>query len=183
MESTVNSGSTRGKYGRHTLITGILLVVLGSMGMAVPGLMSIVTAVYISWMLIIGGVFWGFHTWKSDRSRFMGWLKPLLLITIGGLMLFYPLSGIAGVGLLLSIYLLFDAYGSFAMAGELHPYKGRGWMIFNGIISLLLALMFLMGWPGTSLFLVGIYVSISLILDGWALIAVAWVLRSKTGAA
>lgn len=50
-------------------------------------------------------------------------------------------------------------------------------MIFNGVVSTLMALMFLIGWPATSLWLVGIYVSISLLFDGWALVAIGWMLR------
>jgi len=164
-------------YGAHSLLIGILLVILGTAGLAAPGLMSIATAVYVAWMLIIGGAFWSYHTWKSNRGHLMDWLKPFVLILTGGLMLFYPLSGVAAVGLLLAVYLLLDAFGSFVLARELHPKKGWAWMTFNGIISLLLAMLFLFGWPATSLFLVGIYVAISLIFDGWALIVIGWAAR------
>jgi len=40
-------------------------------------------------------------------------------------------------------------------------------MAFNGVMSFLLA----------TLFLIGLYVGISLLFDGWALIAIGWVLR------
>jgi len=168
------------KFGPYTLAIGILLAILGTVGLIAPGIMSLVTAVYVAWLLIVGGAFWSYHTWKSNRGSFMDWLKPVLLILTGGLMLFYPISGIAAVGLLMAIYLLLDAFGSFALAREMWPIKGSGWMIFNGVMSLLLAVLFLIGWPATSLLLVGIYVSISLIFDGWALIAVGWALRKAT---
>ena len=50
-------------------------------------------------------------------------------------------------------------------------------MTFNGVISALLDTLFLIGWPGTSLWLVGLYVGISLLFDGWALIVIGWMLR------
>jgi uncharacterized membrane protein HdeD (DUF308 family) len=59
----------------------------------------------------------------------------------------------------------------------MHPAKGWGLMTFNGVVSALLASLFLIGWPATSLWLVGLYVSISLLLDGWALVAIGWMLR------
>jgi len=47
-------------------------------------------------------------------------------------------------------------------------------MVFNGVVSLLLAILFLAGWPATSIWLVGLYISISLFFDGWALLTISW---------
>ncbi len=41
------------------------------------------------------------------------------------------------------------------------------------ITGILLILLFLIGWPVTSLWLVGLYVGISLLFDGWALVAIS----------
>jgi uncharacterized membrane protein HdeD (DUF308 family) len=81
------------------------------------------------------------------------------------------------VGLLLAVYLLLDALGSFTLAQSVHPAKGWGWMVFNGAISIVLAALFLIGWPVTSLWLVGVYVGINLLFDGMALVAIGWNLR------
>ncbi|HHH38960.1 MAG TPA: hypothetical protein ENK50_05230, partial [Sedimenticola sp.] len=126
------------KFGPYTLWIGILLILLGMAGVALPGLMSLVTAVWIGWLFLIGGVFWAYHTLKSNPGSFMDWLKPLLLVVSGGLMLYNPVTGIAAVGLMLSFYLFLDAFSSFALARELHPNRGWGWMTFNGIVSVVL---------------------------------------------
>ncbi len=170
---------TTRKFGAYSFWIGILLAILGTIGLVMPGLTSLFTAMYIGWLLAIGGVIWALHTWKYERGNLMNWLKPFILLLSGGLMIFYPLSGVAAVGLVLAVYLLLDAFGSLVLARELHPGNGWGWMLFNGIVSLLLAIMFLVGWPATSLFLVGIYVAISLIFDGWALIIVGWAMRKQ----
>ena len=168
------------RFGNYTFITGILLIVLGSAGVFIPGAMSLVTEIWIAWLFLIGGVFWAYHTYKSNPGSFMDWLKPLLLIISGGLMLFYPMPGIAAIGLVLSVYLLLDAFGSFALAHALYPGKGWGSMTVNGVMSLLLAILFLIGWPATSLWLVGLYVGISLFFDGWALLMVGWALKKSS---
>jgi uncharacterized membrane protein HdeD (DUF308 family) len=165
------------KFGPYTLITGILLIMLGTAGIFLPGLMSLGTVIFVAWLLLTGGALWAVHTYKHNPTHVMDWLKPALLFITGGLMVFNPASGVAAVGLLLAIYLLLDAYGSFALAQTIHPAKGWGWMTFNGVLSLLLALLFLIGWPSTSLWLVGLYVGISLLFDGWALVAIGWALR------
>ena len=168
---------TLDKFGPYTLLTGILLIVLGVAGIVLPGVMAMGTVIFVAWLLLTGGALWAIHTYKHNPNHLMDWLKPSLLFIIGGLMLFYPASGIAAVGLLLAIYLLLDAYGSFALAQSIHPAKGWGWMTVNGVLSFLMAMMFLIGWPSSSLWLVGLYVGISLLFDGWALVAIGLAMR------
>jgi uncharacterized membrane protein HdeD (DUF308 family) len=165
------------KFGPYTLITGILLIVLGTAGILLPGVMALGTVIFFAWLLLTGGALWAVHTYKYSPNHVMDWLKPALLFVTGGLMLLYPTSGVAAVGLLLAIYLLMDAYGSFVLAQSIYPAKGWGWMTFNGALSFLMAILFLIGWPATSLWLVGLYVGISLLFDGWALVAIGWALR------
>ena len=168
------------KFGPWTVGIGVLLVLIGMVGVGMPWVLSIVTSVYVAWVFLIGGFVWAYHTFKSHPGSFLDWLKPLLLIVTGGLMLFNPMAGVAAIGLVLSFYLLLDAFGSFALAKALHPLSGWGWMAFSGLISLFLAILFLIGWPTTSMMLVGIYVGISLIFDGSALIAIGWAMRKVT---
>jgi uncharacterized membrane protein HdeD (DUF308 family) len=130
------------KFGPYTLITGILLILLVTVGIFLPGIMSLSTVIFVTWLLIIGGIFWAIHTYKDSPKRVMGWLKPTLLFIPGGLMLFFPESGLAAVGLMLAIYLLMDALGSFALAQSIHPAKGWGWMAVNGVTSVLLVSYF-----------------------------------------
>jgi len=165
------------KFGPYTLVTGILLIVLGTAGILLPGVMSLSTALFVGWLMLIGGILWAVHTYQYSPKNVMDWIKPGLLFIIGGLMLFYPAKGVEVVGLLLAAYLLLDAMGSFTLAQSIYPAKGWGWMAFNGVVSALLAALFLIGWPATSLWLVGLYVGISLLFDGWALVAIGWMLR------
>ncbi|VAW77480.1 hypothetical protein MNBD_GAMMA13-18 [hydrothermal vent metagenome] len=172
MAATLTNEIITSRFGSFSLITGILLIILGTAGFFLPGLMSLGTVIFVAWMLIVGAAIWAVHTYKYNTRSVMNWIKPALLLITGGLMLFYPLPGIATVGLLLAVYLLLDAFGSFVIAQSIHPASGWGWMLFNGITSLVLAMLFLYGWPATSLWLVGLYVSISLLFDGIALLAV-----------
>src|SRR5450759_5885572 len=52
------------KFGPYTLITGILLIVLGTAGIILPGVMSLGTALFVAWLFLIGGILWAIHTYK-----------------------------------------------------------------------------------------------------------------------
>jgi len=162
------------KFGKYSIFTGFLLIFVGITGAVVPEMMSLETAVFIAAFMLIGGFFWAAHTFKYARSSVMDWLKPLILIVVGGMVLFSPEQGIAALGLFLSFYLMMDAFSSFSIAQAHYPSKSWGWMFVNGIMSVLLAILFLVGWPQTSLWLVGLFVAISLFFDGLALVIIGW---------
>jgi len=164
-------------FGRYTFIVGGLLILLGAGGILLPNIMSLGMNILVAWLLLTGGAVWASHTYQYSPTSVMDWLKPLVLVITGVAMLFYPADGIAGVGLLLAVYLLVDAFSSFMLAQSVYPDKGWGLMSINGVASLFLAILFMIGWPETSYWLVGLYVAISLLFDGWALLFIGWNLR------
>ena len=170
------------KFGKHSFLFGILLMIVGATGVVLPQIMSIETVAFIAFFMLLGGVMWAAHTFKYARHSVMDWLKPLILIAVGAYMLFSPVAGIAAIGLLLSFYLMMDAFSSFTLAQAHYPERGWGWMAINGLFSVLLSVLFLFGWPQTSLWLVGLYVAISLFFDGLALTFIGWNIK-KSGQA
>lgn len=166
-------------FGTYTLITGILLILLGLAGIILPNLLALGTVLFLGWLLFLAGLLWAFHTFKYNPKNFSDWLKPTLLLLCSYLIIFYPISGIEVVSLLLAFYLMMDAFGSFSLARTIHPAKGWGWMTFNGVTSLILAILFLIGGPAASMWLIGIYVGISLFFDGFVLTTIGWKIKQE----
>ncbi len=173
--------STIPQFGSFSIITGILLIAVGCVGVLLPEFMALEATIFIAGLLMVGSIFWLVHTFKYKLYGWAQWLKPLMLLITGGLMLFYPLDGVAAIGVLLVIYLIIDAIGSFTFAYMLRPLVGWGWMIFNGATSLALAILFMIGWPESTLVIVGLYISISLFFDGWALLYMGYMQRKLNG--
>jgi uncharacterized membrane protein HdeD (DUF308 family) len=162
----------RKQFRTHSLIAGILLLVAGLIGVFLPELTSLTISIFLGWLLIISGVISGYHVMKSYYTKWIAWFKPAILVTIGLLILLYPITGIAAVGLLLIIYFLFDGFAGFMFALEFRPFRGWVWMIVNSLISFILAIVFLIGWPFSSIWLVGILVGISLLVDGIVMLGI-----------
>ncbi len=168
---------TKKRVSKNFKITGIVLMLLGIGGILFPGIMSLATLFFVAWMMLFGGLMTGYFTWMSDRSDWLGWLKTFVLVATALLLIFKPMPGIAAVGLLLAIYFLFDSFGNMAIAFTMKPAKGWWLWLLNGIFSLLLAVIFLVGWPFSSLYLVGLFVGISLFIDGIVLITLGSYLK------
>ncbi len=159
------------RFQKFSLIAGILLIVVGIAGAILPQIMSLVVTAFLGWMLITGGVLTGYLAFLGRGRSMIAFLKPVLLIVTGAMFIFYPLAGMAALALLLSVYLLLDAFGGFGLAYDLYPMRGWGWMAFNGLMSFVLAMVLFIGWPVTSPLMVGLFIGISLFFDGLALVS------------
>lgn len=153
--------------------SGILLILIGAIGILLPQAVSVILSVLIASLLIVSGLVVAWSTWYGYRESRLAWLKPFVLILLGLLIAFHPAAVAAVLGLLLLIYFLLDGFASVSLALDMRPLPGWAWLLFNGMLSLLLGIVFLVGWPFSSVWLVGVLVGISLMFDGIALLALA----------
>ncbi len=168
--SMVFNQETIKNFSTQTIISGVLMLIVGAVGIFAPTIMSLVVVVFLSWLFLISSIIQGYITYKTYRKSFSAWLKPVLLFIIGILFFIFPIQGIATVGLLLSVYLLLDAYSNFGFAMDYRPNNSWWILIINSLVSIVLALLILVGWPISSVFLVGFYAAVSLFFDGVALV-------------
>jgi uncharacterized membrane protein HdeD (DUF308 family) len=158
------------KLKKYSKIGGILFLVLGLIGIIFPSFMTFSTVVFVSYLMLFAGLSSGWMTWISNKEDWAGWLKSFLLVGISLFMLFYPLQGVATLGLLFSIYFFMDAFAGFGLAFSAQGSQHKWLWIFNAAMSLLLAVVFMVGWPFSSIWLVGFFVGVSLFFDGIALL-------------
>lgn len=145
---------------------------MGAAGIILPMSLSIAMSEFIAILLIVSGLFVAYGIWHSHRESWLAWLKPFVLIMLGLLIGLHPATGSAVLGLLLAIYFFMDCFASASFGFELRPRKGWGWFLINSFFSFLLAIIFLIGWPFSSPWLVGLFIGISLIFDGIGLLAI-----------
>ena len=157
------------RFKKHAKIGGILFMILGAVGILYPTIMSLTTLAFVSYLMVLTGFLSAILTWKSNKKDWAGWLKSIILILTGVYMVIYPTVGIATLGLLFAMYFFMDAFASFGLAFSLKPEKIWWLWLFNGFTSLLLGVLFIIGWPSNSIYLVGLFVGISLFFDGVAL--------------
>jgi len=162
---------------------GILLLLVG--GVAIGNLLlATVASVYlVGFMMLVAG---GFQIAQSfgvkDWGGFFWWLLSGLLYAAAGVVAYLnPLLASAVLTLLLAAGLL--ASGALrAWVGYQHRSNRRsGWIIASGVLTALTGLIIAIGWPVNSLWVLGMFLAIDLIFQGWTLIALG--LAFKAGAA
>ena len=158
------------QFSKFSKTAGIIFMLLGAAGIIFPMFMTLAVIALISFLMLTGGIVAAYFTWISDRGNWIGWLKSFILIAASLYLLLYPGISAAAIGLLLTAYFFIDAFSGLALTASLYP--GKGWFLWliNSVISLGLGVIFLMGWPFSSAYLVGLFVGISLLFDGLALL-------------
>jgi uncharacterized membrane protein HdeD (DUF308 family) len=153
-------------FSKHAKIVGIVLMLLGTAGIIFPQIISVVVVILVAWLLLIAGLVSGLFTLLLNARSRLGWLKSGILFFMGAFLIFYPLPGVATLGLVFAIYFFVDGFSGFSLALNLRP--NRGWWIWlaNGILSIGLGLVFLWQWPFSAAWLVGLFIGISLLFDG-----------------
>ncbi|MBN6742624.1 DUF308 domain-containing protein [Acidithiobacillus sp. MC6.1] len=155
----------RKMFGKYLLPIAIALIVIGLFGLLSPVILSAVTDGVLAAILIMAGFTWLIHSYQMHQHQLADWLKPVLLLITGGIMIALPNAGIAAIGLMFILYFVLDAYRNFTQSNT-HAGHGRGWFIFSGVIDIAIAILFFVTWPQGSLILVGIFVGVNLIFDG-----------------
>jgi len=160
-------------FKTYSQLYGILFLMLGLLGMFFPVIMSITTTYFLAWIFLLAGVSIAIHTFKTNKKDWLGWLKALLFIVVSIFTFVNPLPGIITLGIVFASYFLTDSILSFILAYKQRGQKGWWLILLNAITSLILAGVFLINWPFSSLFLVGLYVGISLFFDGVVLLSMS----------
>jgi uncharacterized membrane protein HdeD (DUF308 family) len=60
----------------------------------------------------------------------------------------------------------------------IHSFAGRNWVVMNGFISLLLGIAIWRQWPESSLWVIGLFIGIDLIVNGWLWVMLGMIVKA-----
>ena len=160
------------------LAMGIALIVIGCIAIGSAVVATIISMLFLGWLLIIGGLFQMTHGFARRRwsGFFINLLEGVLYAVAGFIALVNP--GLAAITLTLLIAMLFLASGVFRLVIAFStPLHHRGWLVFNGALSIVLGLSIWASWPLSGLWVIGLFVGIDMIFDGWTEVMLALTAR------
>jgi uncharacterized membrane protein HdeD (DUF308 family) len=168
------------EFSTLSIITGILLALAGFAALIHPIAGSLAFVVFLGALFIATSIVQAWITFKAHQKSLGAWFKVLILFITGILLLRWPGSGVAALAILFAAYFFVDSFASFQMALDLKPLKGWWIALANGILSFILGIIMIIGWPITAPILVGIVVGVSFLMDGIVLIYLGFL--GKSGA-
>lgn len=153
------------------LALGISLVVLGTMAIGSSALVTMATMVFVGWLLITAGFF---EVWHAFSSR--GWggflidlITGLLYAVAGFMVVANPAASAMALTLLIAMFLAFSGLFRIAAAIAIR-FQNWGWLLLHGVVNLCLGIGIWKQWPLSGLWVIGLFVGIDLLLNGWSLV-------------
>ena len=154
--------------GKNMTILGAIAIVLGMLAMMAPGITGLSVAMMVGILVIIGGIvrmIWAFQAGSLGRGVLMFAIGALTLLC-GIALVAKPLFAAGFMTILLASYFVVDGIFEIVAGLRLRPEPGCGWMLFAGIVSILLGLMIWQQFPLSGAWAIGILLGIKLFFVG-----------------
>jgi uncharacterized membrane protein HdeD (DUF308 family) len=166
------------------LLLGVSLVVMGSICIAQPLIGTIASVLFLGFLMLAGGIsqivssFWA-GKWSGMLFHI---LIGVLYCVVGYMVIDAPGVSLAVLTKFIAIFLI--VAGVFRIVSALVArFHDWGWVLLNGAITLFLGLIINRQLPEASLWVIGLFVGIEMIFNGWAWIMLSLGLRRAGSAA
>jgi uncharacterized membrane protein HdeD (DUF308 family) len=158
---------------------GLLLIVLGTVAIVFSAAFTEAFMKVIGWLMVIGGVMQTFHGIfsKNYSGFFVDLLAGILYVVVGIIIAGHPAAVAVALTLLIAFLLVF--HGVFRIAVAITSrLRNRSWVALHGVIDVALGMIILVSWRDMGLQLIGMFVGIDMIFNGWALFVLGLAAKS-----
>lgn len=165
------------EHWKLLLAKGIIVLILGLIAMALPMVATIGFTIFLGWLFMLSGLIGLITTFMMRGAPGFWWSLISALIGIGAglILVMRPVSGAITLTLVLIALFIAEGIATIMYAIEHRAQlSGRwGWMMFSGLVNLVLAAMIFAGLPSSAAWALGLLVGINMIFAGGALIGMA----------
>ena len=151
-----------------SIVLSVLMIIAGILAIASPYYAGLAITVVVGWLLLISAVLHLVYAFRGGRAAAVVWeiLLAIVYALIGFYILANPRIGLASLTFAIAFYLFVEAILEFALSYQLRNESGAGWMLVDGIITMILAFLIWANWPSSSVWAVGIIVGVSMLFSG-----------------
>jgi uncharacterized membrane protein HdeD (DUF308 family) len=171
------------EHWKAFLFEGILLVVLGLAAMILPPLASLAVTIFLGWMFLISGIAGLVVTFWARQMPGFWWslISAALAVLAGIVLLTRPAQGVLTLTIVIGAYFLAEGVTTimYALEHRRELSERWSWMLFAGILDILISAMIITGLPGSAEWALGLLVGINLLFGGASLIGMALAARKS----
>jgi uncharacterized membrane protein HdeD (DUF308 family) len=150
------------------IAAAVLFIVLGIFAIIEPAVAGLGLTLLVAWLLIISGVTHLIGAFKGGGAKQVIYQVLIgLLYAIGGFYcLTHPFLAISTFTLMLAVVVLAGGILEIISYLRLKGDAASEWLLFNGIVSLLLGGMIWFHWPSSSVWAIGMLIGAKLLMTG-----------------
>lgn len=160
---------------------GAVFIALGLLALGSVVTATIVTVYFVGVIMIVAGVAEiGMALRAKSWSGFLVWMFLGVVYSVGGIFAFVnPLLTAGTLTLFLGAALVASGLMRIYLALQMRAGSAWGWVVVSGAITALLGFSILANWPFSSLYVLGVFLSIDLLFAGIAWISLGMTLKSQ----
>jgi uncharacterized membrane protein HdeD (DUF308 family) len=164
----------QGPLGVAKKVTGwyiaaaVLFIGLGIFAIIEPSVASLGVTLLVGWLLIIGALGHLIAAFKGGGAKQVIFqLLIAVVYFIGGVyFLTHPILAVSTLTLLLAGVILAEGVLEIISYFRMKGVGASGWVLFNGIVTILLACLIWFQWPSSTVWAIGILVGVNLLMTG-----------------
>lgn len=159
---------------------GVAFIMLGLIASSHLLLATIVTVYYLGALMVLAGVLQVVQSFQLKQwGGFLLWLASGILYAAAGIMAFLnPALASSALTLLLALFTAASGIARTWLGAGAMSEPGWGWVVASGVLSTIVGLILLLGWPVNSSWVLGLVLAVDLVFQGCAMLAAGLRLRS-----
>ncbi len=168
---TMTTPSVAGAFKQAAgLSTGlaVLMIVLGVLSIAVPQATGIGVAIFVAYITIFGGLAHLAYAFAAERAGTFFWRLLIgIVYVVGGFYLaLNPDLSLVSLTPVLAAIFFAEGLLRIVFFFQARSLPGAGWILFDGVMSVLLGFLIMRNWPGSSSWAIGTIVGVNLCVSG-----------------
>jgi uncharacterized membrane protein HdeD (DUF308 family) len=146
----------------------VLMIALGILAMALPVATGIGIAILIAWITICAGFAHLAYAFAAENAGSFLWRFLIgVLYVVGGFYLaIHPALSLASLTLVLAAIFVVEGLLRIVFFAQSRSLPGAGWILFDGVITVVLGLVIARDWPLSSAWAIGTIVGVNLCVSG-----------------
>jgi uncharacterized membrane protein HdeD (DUF308 family) len=172
------------KVSTWSIVWAILLILCGMLAIGSPMIAAVAVNIFLAWLIIFAGVVHIFIAFHAHGAGSLIWklLVGIAYIIFGGYLLVHPVVGVASLTLVIAILFLIEGVLDIVLYFKMRADGGSGWVLFDGLITILLGLLIYLQWPSSSAWAIGTLVGVSMIISGFTRLMISLAVRKAVTA-
>jgi uncharacterized membrane protein HdeD (DUF308 family) len=159
----------------------VLMMAAGVLAIGLPLMVGIAIGALVGWLLLFSGALHMAFAWRGHGAAGVLWeiLLGLAYGVIGLYLVAHPLVGLESLTLAVALYLFVEAFLECILWFQLRTSPGSGWLLFDGVVTLVLAVMIASTWPSSAAWVIGTLVGISMLFSGISRLVLSRAVRRR----
>ena len=160
------------KASKMSIGCAVVLIVLGFLAIALPHGTGIGITILVAWAMALSGFAYLAFAFAAQGAGAFVWRLLLGIAYVAGGFYIGFHSNVGLVAVTLAVAAVFFAEGvlQIIVYFQFRALPGSGWVLFDGIIALLLGFLIWRTWPSSSDWAIGTLVGANLLVSGFTLL-------------